>query len=155
MSPHRGRAALAAGLALLATAAGAAPAREAVITAQLGGAVEIVDLAAGAVVRRVPVDGAPAGIALSAARKRAYVTRPEGHGLAVIDLDAGRVLSEVPLPGGPLGIAADPRGGTVYVADWYGHRLFVLTERDGTLVPDGEIVVGAVSYTHLTLPTKA
>ena len=29
------------------------------------------------------------------------------------------------------------------MADWYGHRLFVLSERDGTLTPDGEIVVGA------------
>ncbi|MEG9529341.1 MAG: YncE family protein, partial [Hyphomicrobiales bacterium] len=131
MTSYRGRAALAAGLTLLASAASAEPAREAIVTAQLGGAVEIIDLAAGTVLRRVPVDGAPAGIALSADRKRAYVTRPEGHGIAIIDLDAGRVLSEVALPGGPLGIATDPRGGTVYVADWYGHRLFVLTERDG------------------------
>ena len=123
MTPHRGRAALAAGLTLLASAASAEPAREAIVTAQLGGAVEIIDLAAGTVLRRVPVDGAPAGIALSADRKRAYVTRPEGHGIAIIDLDT--------------------RGGTVYVADWYGHRLFVLTERDGTLSPDGEIGVGA------------
>jgi YVTN family beta-propeller protein len=29
------------------------------------------------------------------------------------------------------------------VADWYGQRLFVMTERDGTLLPDGEITVGA------------
>lgn len=143
MSPARGRAALAAGLVLVATASRAEPAREAVVTAQLGGAVEIVDLAARKVVRRIPVDGAPAGIALSPDRRRAYVTRPEGHGLAILDLDAGKVLSEVPLPGGPLGVASDPRGGAVYVADWYGHRLFVLTERDGTLVPDGEIAVGA------------
>ncbi|MGH1572266.1 YncE family protein [Methylobacterium sp. P31] len=143
MSLNRGRAAFAAGLALLATASRAEPAREAIVTAQLGGAVEIVDLAAGKVVRSVPVDGAPAGIALSPDHKRAYVTRPEGHGLAVIDLDAARLVCEVPLPGGPLGVAADPRGGTVYVADWYGHRLFVLTERNGTLVADGEIAVGA------------
>src|ERR1700712_465152 len=101
LSPGRGRAALfAAGLILVATGAGAGPAREAVVTAQLGGAVEIVDLAAGKVVRSIPVDGAPAGIALSPDRKRAYVTRPEGHGLAVIDLDAGRIASEVALPGG-------------------------------------------------------
>jgi YVTN family beta-propeller protein len=138
-----GAAALVAGLVLLATAPRADPAREAIVTAQLGGAVEIVDLAAGKVVRSVPVDGAPAGIALSPDRTRAYVTRPEGHGLAIVDLEAGRVLAEVPLPGGPLGVAVDPNGTTVYVADWYGHRLFVLTERDGAMVPDGEIAVGA------------
>ncbi|CAM2971602.1 Virginiamycin B lyase [Methylobacterium mesophilicum] len=138
-----GQAAFVAGLALTATYARAEQAREAIVTTQLGGAVEIVDLAAGKVVRSIKLDGAPAGIALSPDRKRAYVTRPEGHGLAVLDLDAGVVAAEVPLPGGPLGVAADPRGGKVYVADWYGNRLFVLTERDGRLIPDGEIAVGA------------
>ncbi|MET0369563.1 MAG: YncE family protein, partial [Methylobacterium sp.] len=109
----------------------AGPAREAIVTVQLANAVEVVDLASNTVLRRIAVDGAPAGIALSPDRKRAYVTRPEGHGLAVLDLDAGTVLTEIPLPGGPLGVAADPRGGHVYVADWYGARIFVLTEKDG------------------------
>ena len=88
MSLNRRGAALA--LALVATLARAEPAREAIVTAQLGGAVEIVDLTAGKVVRSIALDGAPAGIALSPDRRRAYVTRPEGHGLAILDLDAGR-----------------------------------------------------------------
>ena len=66
-----GRAALATALVLTASVARAESAREAIITAQLGNAVEVVDLAAGKVVRRIPVDGAPAGIALSADHRHA------------------------------------------------------------------------------------
>ncbi|WP_407943094.1 YncE family protein [Methylobacterium oxalidis] len=116
---------------------------EAVVTVQGANAVEIVDLDAGTVAARIPVPGSPAGVALSPDRKTAYVTRPDGPGLALIDLDARRVAATVPLPGGPLGIACNPVSGAVYVADWYGRRLFVLLPKDGTLVPDGEIAVGA------------
>ncbi|WP_444543533.1 YncE family protein, partial [Methylobacterium bullatum] len=48
----------------------------------------VVDLDTQVVTAQIPVDGAPAGIALSPDRKTAYVTRPEGHGLAIVDLDA-------------------------------------------------------------------
>lgn len=120
-----------------------AGAAEAVVTVQGANAVEILDLDAGTVAARIPVPGSPAGIALSPDRRIAYVTRPDGPGLAILDLDARRVTGTLPLPGGPLGIACNPRSGAVYVADWYGKRLFVLVPKEGTLVPDGEIAVGA------------
>lgn len=57
------------------------PARadEALITAQGANVLAIVDLTAGTVAAQVPIDGAPAGIALSPDRRTAYVTRPEGR----------------------------------------------------------------------------
>lgn len=116
--------------------------REAYVTTQLDNAVDVVDLAAGTVVARIPVDGAPAGIALSPDRRTAYVTRPEGHGLAVIDLSSRTVVETVALPGGPLGIGVNPVSGAVYVADWYGARIFVLTPSPQGLTRTGEIAVG-------------
>ena len=80
----------------------------------------MVDLDTQVVTAQIPVDGAPAGIALSPDRKTAYVTRPEGHGLAIVDLDARAVTGTLALPGGPLGVAVNPKSGVVYVADWYG-----------------------------------
>ena len=119
-----------------------APAQEAVVTTQLGNAVEIVDLASKTVLQSIPVPGAPAGIALSPDRRRAYVSRPEGHGVTVIDLDARKAIAEVSLPGGPLGIGVNPRSGEVYVADWYGARVFVLRATPEGLSPEGEIATG-------------
>ena len=63
---------------------------EALITAQGANILALVDLDTQVVTAQIPVDGAPAGIALSPDRKTAYVTRPEGHGLAIVDLDARR-----------------------------------------------------------------
>nr|WP_238182613.1 beta-propeller fold lactonase family protein [Methylobacterium trifolii] len=121
---------------------GGAAAQEAFVTTQLGNAVDVIDLASAKVVASIPVDGAPAGIAIAPDRRRAYVTRPEGHGVAVIDLDARRVVSTLPLPGGPLGIGVNPKTGAVYVADWYGARVFVLEPSAEGLIPAGEIAVG-------------
>lgn len=129
-------------LAGLLTFTAPALAQEALVTAQLGNAVEIVDLAQKKIVQSIPVPGAPAGIALSPDRKTAYVTRPEGHGVAVIDLDARKVTATLDLPGGPLGIGVNPRSGEVYVADWYGARVFVLRPGAGGLTRDGEIATG-------------
>ncbi|CAO4170589.1 beta-propeller fold lactonase family protein [Methylorubrum populi] len=116
--------------------------QEALVTAQLGNAVEVVDLATKKILQSIPVSGAPAGIALSPDRKTAYVTRPEGHGVAVIDLEARRVTGSLDLPGGPLGIGVNPKSGEVYVADWYGARVFVLSPSADGLKREGEIATG-------------
>ncbi|MBD8908581.1 hypothetical protein MZTS_18090 [Methylorubrum zatmanii] len=117
-------------------------AQEALVTAQLGNAVEVVDLATKKILQSIPVSGAPAGIAFSPDRKTAYVTRPEGHGVAVIDLGARRVTGSLDLPGGPLGIGVNPTSGEVYVADWYGARVFVLSPSADGLKREGEIATG-------------
>ncbi len=130
------------GLCLLLFAASPAPAQEAIVTAQLGNAVEIVDLATKKILQSIPVAGAPAGIALSPDRTRAYITRPEGHGVTVIDLAARKVVSELGLPGGPLGIGVNPVSGEVYVADWFGERVFALRATADRLTLDGEIATG-------------
>ena len=129
-------------LALLAALPHPARAAEALVTVQGDNAVEVVDLDAAKVVRRIPVSGSPAGIALSPGRDTAYVTRPDLPGLAVIDLRTDTVTQDLKLPGGPLGIGVDPRAGTVYVADWYAARVLVLRPEGGKLVADGEIAVG-------------
>lgn len=123
-------------------AAPLARAQEALVTAQLAGQVAVVDLAAGKVAATIPVDGAPAGIALSPDRGTAYVTRPEAHALAVIDVAAREVRQSLTLPGGPLGIGVNPRSGHVYVADWYAERVFVLEPSPEGLRASGEIAVG-------------
>ncbi len=143
--PRAGLLALPRGLAallLLAALPPSARAAEALVTVQGDNAVEVVDLDAAKVVRRIPVSGSPAGIALSPDRSVAYVTRPDLPGLAVIDLKTDTVVQDLKLPGGPLGIGVDPRAGTVYVADWYAARVLVLRPEGGRLVADGEIAVG-------------
>lgn len=117
-------------------------AQEAYVTAQLAGEVAVVDLGQAKVIAHIPLDGAPAGIALSPDRRTAYVTRPEGQSVAVIDLDARKVTASLALPGGPLGICVDPKTGTVYVADWYASRVFVLAPSPEGLKQTGEIAVG-------------
>lgn len=117
-------------------------AQEALVTTQLGNAVEVVDLASKTILQTIPVPGAPAGIALSPNRRTAYVTRPEGKGVSVIDLDARRVRASLDLPGGPLGIAVNPASGAVYVADWYGARVFVLRPEGEGLTLESEIATG-------------
>ncbi|WP_375462549.1 beta-propeller fold lactonase family protein [uncultured Methylobacterium sp.] len=116
---------------------------EAVVTAQGDDAVDVIDLDAGTILRKIPVAGSPAGVALSPDRRTAYVTRPDGPGVAVIDLPSRSVVQMLALPGGPLGIAVNPRTGAVYVADWYASRLFVLVPGEAGLRLDGEIAVGA------------
>ncbi|MET0258332.1 MAG: YncE family protein [Methylobacterium sp.] len=117
-------------------------AQEAYVTAQLAGEVAVVDLGLAKVVAHIPLDGAPAGIALSPDRKTAYVTRPEGQSIAVIDLDARKVTSSLALAGGPLGICVDPTTGTIYVADWYASRVLVLKSDPDGVRQTGEIAVG-------------
>ena len=129
-------------LGLLLLAATPASAQEAIVTAQLGNAVEIVDLANKKILHTIPVAGAPAGIALSPDRTRAYVTRPEGHGVTVIDLAHEKVLSELGLPGGPLGVGVNPRTGEVYVADWFAERVFVLRPTPDGVALEAEIATG-------------
>ncbi len=120
----------------------AAESQTALVTSQLANELTLVDLDAGTISARIPISGAPAGIALSPDRKRAYVTRPEAQALAIVDIDARNVTASVPLPGGPLGIAVHPLAGTVFVADWYGARVFVLEPSSDGLVASGEIAVG-------------
>ncbi|MCE4223562.1 YncE family protein [Methylobacterium sp. C25] len=128
--------------ALLLVWASPSLAQEAYVTAQLANEVAVVDLGAGKVIAHIPVDGAPAGIALSPDRKTAYVTRPEGQSVAVLDLDKRTVTASVAVHGGPLGIAVNPKTGVVYVADWYATRVVVLTPSPEGLKQTGEIAVG-------------
>lgn len=119
-----------------------AAAQEAYVTAQLANEVAVVDLGQAKVIGHIPVDGAPAGIALSPDRKMAYVTRPEGQSVAVIDLEARKVTASLKLLGGPLGVGVNPKTGAVYVADWYASRIFVLAPSPEGLTQTGEIAVG-------------
>ena len=77
-----------------------------------GGLVTILDADTGSIVRRVPVAGGAAAIAVDAATGRAFVAdatlsmtvaRPTGHLLQMLGTRSGALLRTVALPGSPCG----------------------------------------------------
>lgn len=135
---------LAAGMSTLASAEpepAAIPAyRFAYVTNQGSETVSVVDLASWTVVGDIPVNGRPAGIALSPDYRLAYVTAPEARDVAVIDTVTRTVVRRFGAGDGPLGIATMPDG-RVLVADWYSTRVTGFDPSNGRPVlslPAGE-----------------
>ncbi len=119
----------------------AGPAREAIVTAQLANAVEVIDLASGK-------GGAPSPSMAPrrASPSRRIVASPTSHAPKATASPCstsmpGRCARRSPCPAG-RSASRPTRGDRVYVADWYGSRIFVLSGRDGALSLDGEIAVG-------------
>jgi rhomboid protease GluP len=98
--------------------------RLALVTSMHENAVDFIDLAAGRIVRTLPVGQAPDVITLAPDRKRAYVYNAGDHTVAVIDIDAGTVLARLPFPSdtrpdfaGQLTMWFDADGSRLYVHD--------------------------------------
>lgn len=90
-----------------------------------GGLVTILDADTGSIVRRVPVPGGAAAIAVDAATGRAFVAdaalsmtvaRPTGHLLQMLDTRNGALLRTIRLGLVPLALGIDERSGRVFVA---------------------------------------
>lgn len=64
----------------------------------------IFDLAAGRLLREIPLPAAPKVLALSGDGRRAYLTNPEAHSASIVELGSGRVTT-VPTGRRPDGIA--------------------------------------------------
>ena len=100
--------------------------------------VSVVDLATLAVVATIPVNGKPAGVAISPGGGKVYVTAPDAHDVAVIDTTLGAVIARFAVGGGPLGIAVHPVSGAIYVADWYSKALHVIDPLTGAVLANLE-----------------
>lgn len=80
----------------------------------------------------IPLDKAPAALALAPGGGIAYVTHPDLGKVSVVDLAERRVQSSFSVAGSPFGIAA-AKDGRLFVADWNGAHVSVLDARDGRL----------------------
>ncbi|MBI5834467.1 MAG: bifunctional YncE family protein/alkaline phosphatase family protein [Armatimonadetes bacterium] len=86
------------------------------VTEIMGGALAIVDPAAGSVERRIPVGGNPYEIVFDGARQQAFVTLWGAGKVAVIDLAAGRGNKQIAVDLHPTGMALDAAAHRLYVA---------------------------------------
>ena len=105
----------------------------AVITNQGSHDVSVIDTKTGRVVHAIPVDKAPAGVAVvdaGAHRGHAFVTATEGMALLKLDIEAGRVVGRVALESSPLGVAVSPNGQLVAVSMWYEDMVHVYSVAD-------------------------
>jgi DNA-binding beta-propeller fold protein YncE len=82
----------------------------------------------------------PHGMALDAAGRLLFVANEGNATLLTFDLRTMRVVDTHPVGGEPDVLAFDPGWGRLYVASESG-TVSVFTERDGRLVPDGEITM--------------
>lgn len=116
------------------TLSGAARAAERVyVLSQTGAALSEIEDAAGAAASFIPLDKAPAVLALTPDSRVAYVTHPDLGKISVVDLDARRVLRTLAVDGSPFGIAVTADG-RLFVGDWNGAHVVVL-DVDGKAPP--------------------
>jgi YVTN family beta-propeller protein len=127
-------------LPLLLATAPAAAGSFAYVTNQSSSDVSVLDLDGRREILRLPVDGNPAGIAVSAALDAFYTVSPDTKTVRRFSLATCALLAEARVPGGPVGVAAAPRAGFVFVSDWYNARIFVLHADD--LSAAGELETG-------------
>lgn len=110
------------------------------VTNQNSSDVSVLDLEKRKEIRRVPVPGKPAGIAVSSLLNAFYTVSPDSKTVRRFSLSTCEILASAELPGGPMAIAADPGSGLVFVSDWYNARIFVLDAEDLRLT--GELKTG-------------
>lgn len=96
------------------------------VTNQNSSDLSILDLDNRREIRRIPVPGKPAGVAVSGPLNAFYTVSPDSKTVRRFSMTTCEVLAQAQLEGGPMGIAAAPRSGLVFVSDWYEARVFVL-----------------------------
>lgn len=123
--------------------------------------VSAIDRATGGVVATIPMDMAPAALAITPDGLRAYVSGRAASNdgfpgaVAIIDLTAHALTGSVPLDQFPDDLAMTPDGRRVYVAHFYGRGVSVIDTATNAIVasipiegnpgglaisPDGELV---------------
>ncbi|WP_245848118.1 YncE family protein [Actibacterium ureilyticum] len=110
------------------------------MTNQNSSDLSVLDIDARQELRRIPVPGNPAGVAV-AADGSTYTVSPDTKTVRRIDPETGATLAETVLDGGPIGIALDADHGRVFVSDWYNARIWALDA--GTLAPLAELETGS------------
>ena len=96
------------------------------VTNQSSSDLSVIDLDRGAEVRRVPIPGNPAGVAVSAALGSVFVVSPETKTVSRVDPEGTEAAEVLQLDGGPIGIAVDDTRRRLFVSDWYNARIWVI-----------------------------
>ncbi len=117
----------------------AAGERQVYVLSQAGAALSAIAEDGDRIAFSIPLDKAPAALALAPGTEIAYVTHPDLGQVSVVDLAGRRVLRTLAVAGSPFGIAA-AKDGRLFVADWNGAHVSVLDTRDGG--PAKTIAVG-------------
>jgi len=108
------------------------------VLSQAGAALSAIEDGAEMVAFSIPLDKAPAALALAPDGTRAYVTHPDLGKVSVVDLDGRRVLRSFAIAGSPFGIAVTADG-RLFVADWNGAHVSVIDAGDGKPVKTIEV----------------
>ncbi len=111
------------------------------VTNQSSSDLSILDLEAREEIRRIPVPGDPAGVAVGASLRSFFTVSPNSKTVRRFSLATCRIEASVELPGGPTGIAFDAHSRRLFISDWYNARIFVLDAGDLTLL--GELTTGS------------
>ncbi len=109
------------------------------VTCQNADALSVIDLDARAELRRIPLPGKPAGVAV-APDGSVYAVSADSKTIRHLDAE-GTLLAETVLDGGPIGAALDATNGHLFVSDWYNARIWVLDAE--TLAQVAELGTGA------------
>lgn len=100
------------------------------VTNQSSSDLSVIDLERMEEIRRIPVPGMPAGVAVSDRLKSVFTVSPDSKTLRRFDLDGGAPHAEIRLDGGPIGVAVDDTRNRLFVSDWYNARVWVLGADD-------------------------
>lgn len=111
------------------------------VTNQNSSDLSVLDLQNRREIRRIPVAGKPAGVAVSDRFKAFYTVSPDSKTVRRFSLSTCEVEASAELPGGPIGVAVASQAGLVFVSDWYNARIFVLDAN--TLKQIGELKTGS------------
>jgi YVTN family beta-propeller protein len=122
--------ALAAVLASLAGGDGADAGERIYVVSQAGAALSEIEDGADKPSFSIPLDPAPAALALAPRAAFAYVTHPDLGKVSVVDLHARTVVRSVAVEGSPFGIAATGDG-RLFIGDWNGSHVSMIA-------PDGK-----------------
>ena len=106
------------------------------VTNQNSSDLSVLDLEQRLELRRIPVPGKPAGVAVAPGLGAFYTVSPDSKTVRAFSLITCEEMASVKLPGGPTGIAVDPVSNRVFVSDWYNARIFVLHGPDLKWVSD-------------------
>lgn len=122
-------------LAILATLI-AAPAWSgdiAFVTNQNSSDLSIIDVETRTEIRRVSIEGNPAGIAVVPELDAVFTVSPDTKTVRKLNRD-GDILDSLILDGGPIGIAADPTRKRIFVSDWYNARVWIIDSQSLDLI---------------------
>lgn len=109
---------------------GVAAADYAYVTNQSSSDLSVIDLDRMVEVDRIPVPGAPAGIAVAPKLGAVFTVSPDSKVLRRYGMPVGKPQAERMLDGGPIGVAVDELRGRVFVSDWYNARVWVIAADD-------------------------